>query len=53
VFHSDAQGVTQTMRATLGPNAHVVALDPIQHVAYFPLKNVAGHPVLRIVKLRD
>lgn len=53
VFRSDAQGVTKTFQAMLGPNAHVVALDPLQRVAYFPLKNVDGRPRLRIVKLRD
>ena len=34
----------------LGPNAHVVAVDPETHLAYFPIKNLDGHPVLRIMR---
>jgi len=34
----------------LGPNAHVVAVDAQSHRAYFPLKNLRGHPVLRIIE---
>lgn len=34
----------------LGPNAHVVAIDPATHKSYFPLKNVDGRPVLRITR---
>jgi YVTN family beta-propeller protein len=36
--------------ATLGPNAHVVAVDPVSHLAYFPLKAWKGRPVLRITQ---
>ena len=36
----------------VGPNAHVVAVDPATHRAYFPLKNVDGHPVLRVMEAR-
>jgi len=35
-------------RGLLGPNAHVVAVDPATHRAYFPLKDWKGQPVLRI-----
>ena len=34
----------------IGPNAHVVAVDPLTHSVFFPLKNVGGRPVLRIMK---
>jgi DNA-binding beta-propeller fold protein YncE len=34
----------------LGPNAHVVAVDPQTHVSYFPLKDVGGKTILRIMK---
>jgi hypothetical protein len=34
----------------LAPNAHVVALHPITHEIYFPLKDVDGKPVLRIMR---
>lgn len=36
----------------LGPNAHVVAVDPLTHRTYFPLKNVDGRPVLRVMEAR-
>jgi YVTN family beta-propeller protein len=34
----------------LGPNAHTVAIDRQTHCAYFPLKEVRGMPVLRIME---
>lgn len=33
------------------PKAHTVAVDPKTHLVYFPLENVGGHPVLRIMEL--
>jgi DNA-binding beta-propeller fold protein YncE len=35
--------------ADVGPNSHTVAVDSKSHKAYFPLKNVNGAPVLRII----
>ena len=32
------------------PHAHTVCVDPNTHLAYFPLQNVNGRPVLRIMK---
>ena len=32
------------------PHAHTVAVDPKTHLVYFPLQNVNGHPVLRIMQ---
>jgi DNA-binding beta-propeller fold protein YncE len=32
------------------PHAHTVCVDPDSHLVYFPLQNVDGHPVLRIMK---
>ena len=31
------------------PHAHTVSVDPQTHSVYFPLQNVDGHPVLRIM----
>lgn len=31
------------------PHAHTVAVDPRTHLVYFPLENVGGKPVLRIM----
>jgi DNA-binding beta-propeller fold protein YncE len=32
------------------PHAHTVCVDPKTHLVYFPLENVSGHPVLRIME---
>jgi DNA-binding beta-propeller fold protein YncE len=31
------------------PHAHTVSVDPRTHLVYFPLENLKGHPVLRIM----
>ena len=31
------------------PHAHTVCVDPKTHLVYFPLENVKGHPLLRIM----
>jgi DNA-binding beta-propeller fold protein YncE len=35
------------------PHAHTVAVDPNSHLVYFPLENVGGHPLLRIMRPPD
>ena len=35
------------------PHAHTVAVDPRSHLVYFPLENVGGHPLLRIMRPVD
>jgi len=35
------------------PKAHTVSVDPRTHLVYFPLQNVAGHPLLRIMAARQ
>jgi len=43
-------GVTSLLgEGLLGPHAHVVAVDPATHRAYFPLKNLDGHTALRVM----
>ena len=32
------------------PRAHTVSVDPATHLVYFPLEDVGGHPILRIMK---
>ncbi len=32
------------------PHAHTVSVDPATHLVYFPLQDVNGHPVLRIMR---
>lgn len=50
VFHVQGQRVSLLATGMLGPNAHVVAVDEATHRAYFPLKSVAGKPVLRMTE---
>ena len=35
------------------PHAHTVAVDPETHLVYFPLQDINGHPVLRIMRPAD
>jgi DNA-binding beta-propeller fold protein YncE len=42
--------VSKVGEGFLGPNAHVVAVDPSTHNSYFPLKNLAGKTALRIMR---
>jgi DNA-binding beta-propeller fold protein YncE len=41
--------VTELGRGFVGPNAHSVAVDPVTHRVYFPIANVSGRPVLRVM----
>jgi len=44
--------VTELGRGFIGPHAHTVAVDPATHRVYFPLENVGGRPVLRVMMPR-
>lgn len=35
------------------PHAHTVSVDPKTHLVYFPLENIEGRPLLRIMKPAD
>jgi hypothetical protein len=35
------------------PHAHTVSVDPKTHLVYFPLENISGHPLLRIMRPTD
>jgi DNA-binding beta-propeller fold protein YncE len=35
------------------PHAHTVSVDPKTHLVYFPLENVGGRPILRIMRPAD
>jgi YVTN family beta-propeller protein len=50
MFSVRGSNVTKIGEGRLGPNAHVVAVDPVTHRSYFPLKNVGGQPVLRVME---
>jgi DNA-binding beta-propeller fold protein YncE len=46
------RSVSELGRGFLATNAHSVAVDPKTHRVYFPLANVRGHPVLRVMAPR-
>lgn len=49
VFEAGAGEISPAGGMLVGPNAHVVAVDPTSHRIFFPLKNVGGRTVLRIM----
>jgi len=44
-----SHAITPIGSGLIGPNLHVVAVDPATHKVFFPLSNVGGQPVLRIM----
>jgi YVTN family beta-propeller protein len=50
VFDVDGGNASKIGEAFLAPDAHVVAVDPVTHQAYFPLMNLDGRTVLRIMR---
>jgi YVTN family beta-propeller protein len=50
VFRVGETGTVKEGEVHVGANAHVVAVDPATHLVYLPLKDVGGHPVLRIME---
>jgi DNA-binding beta-propeller fold protein YncE len=43
------RSVTELGSGVVGPNAHSVAVDPTNHRVYFPLEDLGGKPVLRVM----
>ncbi len=52
MFRVGATRVTRIGDGRVGPNAHVVTVDAQTHRSWYPLKDVDGHPVLRIMAPR-
>lgn len=50
VFRAKAGQISKVAETRLGPNAHVVAVDPAAHESYFPLKSLGGRTILRIMR---
>jgi len=50
VFRENDVGLVKEGDPQVGRNAHVVLVDPASHLIYLPLKDVEGHPVLRIME---
>lgn len=49
VFREKGKAVVKVGEMSM-PHAHTVAVDPKTHLVYFPLQNVDGHPLLRIME---
>jgi hypothetical protein len=49
-FSVSGNTVSKSGQSYLARNAHVVAVQPTNHEIYFPLMNVDGKPVLRIMQ---
>ena len=49
-FNLSEGKIEKTGESLLALNAHVVVIDPGTHEVYFPLMNVDGKPVLRIMR---
>ena len=52
VFQSDRKTLTLLGSFEM-PHAHTVSVDPNTHLVYFPLENVNGRPLLRIMRPAD
>jgi YVTN family beta-propeller protein len=52
MFKINDKTVTKIGSGNVGPHAHVVAVDEATHRSYFPLKDINGHPILRIMAPR-
>jgi len=48
VFRENGKSLTLEGKLFM-PHAHTVSFDPDTHLVYFPLENLDGHPVLRIM----
>jgi DNA-binding beta-propeller fold protein YncE len=48
VFQEDGHGL-KALGQFFMPHAHTVSVDPKTHLVYFPLEDLGGHPVLRIM----
>jgi YVTN family beta-propeller protein len=52
MFAVGSSTVSKIGEGSIGPDAHVVGVDPSTHRVYFPLKNFDGRPVLRVMAPR-
>jgi DNA-binding beta-propeller fold protein YncE len=50
VFAENGRGLRKLAQAFLADHAHSVAVDPRTHLVYFPLEDVDGRPVMRILR---
>jgi YVTN family beta-propeller protein len=50
LFRVRAGAVDKLGQVRVGPNAHTVAVDPVSHEVFFPLRQAGGWPVLRVMR---
>lgn len=50
LFRLEERKLVKLGDTRIGPNAHVVAVDPTTHLVYFPIKTLDGHPALRVMR---
>lgn len=53
LFKTEAGNASKIGEGMVGPNAHVVIVDQDTHLSYFPLKDLRGKTVLRIMKTKS
>jgi YVTN family beta-propeller protein len=51
VFKVERDNIKKTGQEFFYSNAHTISVDPITHRVFFPLQNVDGKPVLRIMHI--
>lgn len=47
---SETDRALRPIRQFSMPHAHTVSVDPKSHLVYFPLEDIGGHPILRIMR---
>jgi DNA-binding beta-propeller fold protein YncE len=52
IFDVAGGGLEKLAEGFFARDAHVVGVDPVAHLLFFPLENVGGRPVLRIVRYK-
>jgi DNA-binding beta-propeller fold protein YncE len=50
VYDVSGRRLRRTAQAFVHLNAHVVAVDSVSHRVYFPLQNVGGRPMMRVME---
>ena len=49
-FATRSAPITKVGEQRVAPSAHSVSVDPSTHRVFFPLEDVRGHPVLRVMR---
>jgi DNA-binding beta-propeller fold protein YncE len=50
MFEEQGERLTKIGEGSVARNAHSVAVDPQTHLVYFPIQNLNGRPVLRVME---